>query len=75
MIVFNNGEKINAKVIFEGTICTIYTDQKPNTSGFRVNNFDCSDFIYLVRKNHDSYVLSNVYGHINIIDEHKGVTN
>lgn len=59
MIYFNDGTRIDAEVHFLGEVCTIYTNEEPNTSGFNIDGFDCSDFIYLYRKGDDYYQLSN----------------
>ena len=59
MIYFNDGEEMDTPIQFLGTVCTIYTDQDPNISGFKVDGFDCSDFTTLYRKGDGYYQLSN----------------
>lgn len=59
MIIFGDGEQLDALVHLGGTKCTIYTTEEPNTSGFSVDGFDCSDFTTLYRQGEGYYQLSN----------------
>lgn len=59
MIYFNDGSELDAKIHFLGSICTIYTDQEPNESGFNVDGFDCSDFTTVYMRGEGFYQLSN----------------
>lgn len=59
MIYFNDGSELDAKIHFLGSVCTIYTDQEPNESGFNVDGFDCSDFATVYKRGSGFYQLSN----------------
>ena len=58
MIEFKDGKVLNAFPFFEGLFCTIY-DSEPNTSGFCVDGFDCSDYRFLFRQGDSYYQLTN----------------
>ena len=68
MIEFKDGKNLDAFPFFEGLFCTIY-DSEPNTSGFFVDGFDCSDYRFLFRQSDSYYQLTNDESILNINPE------